>query len=238
MVLGMDSLNPLQSHSSRVYRIHVLGAESTGKSTLVETLAQLLRKHQGEVIGVPEGLRAWVAQQGRTPKAAEQLALADAQEQAIAQACFALTQHPNPTRWVLADTSPFMTAAYSAHYFNDDSLWPRATDFESTADLRLLMGLDLPWQADGAQRDGPAHQTAVDRLLRDTLQDKRLPFTVIYGQGEARTQAAWRAVQAMLRARHGAQTDGREATRRTWRAVCDCCADPACELALFTQRSA
>jgi nicotinamide riboside kinase len=129
-----------------------------------------------------------------------------------------------------------MTAAYSAHYFNDHSLWDKVMDFESTADLRLLMGLDLPWKPDVGQRDGPAHQKAVDVLLRHALQSRGLPFTVIYGQGEARTQAAWRAIQSTLQARNNTNRE-HQATRRNWRALCECCADPDCELALFSQRS-
>jgi HTH-type transcriptional repressor of NAD biosynthesis genes len=231
----MTPIAPQPKQKSTLFRVHILGAESTGKTTLLSALEQRLQAHKSAVTTVPETLRDWVAQHGRTPRMEEQLSLARAQERAIAQACLRQSHGAGAIHWVLADTSPMMTAAYSAHYFGDQGLWDLAASFESTADLRLLMGLDLPWQADEGQRDGPRHQQAVDVLLRDEMQRRHLPFVVIYGQDEQRTQAAWRAIQAALKARQSNAKAEHALTRKHWRAACECCADPECELALFNQ---
>lgn len=233
-----QTLNDVGGRTQRlgVFRLHVLGAESTGKSSLMQALAARFTS-----LGVPnrcvdEHLRAWVQQNQRPPTATEQWNVAQQQERAITLACLEMAQSPAPYAVVIADTSPWMTAAYSAHYHGDDSLWQRTLGFESTADLRLLMGLDLPWQADPGQRDGRQHQHAVDAVLRHSLQTHGLPYAVVYGQQQARTDSAWRAVHAAIAAKQQRGHRQHIQTRQTWRAVCECCADPASELALFTQR--
>jgi hypothetical protein len=55
--------------------------------------------------------------------------------------------------------------------------------------LTLLTALDLPWVADGLQRDGPHVREPVDDVLRELLLANALPFAVIGGD---RANSAWR----------------------------------------------
>jgi hypothetical protein len=64
--------------------------------------------------------------------------------------------------------------------------------------LNLLMGLDLPWAADGALRDGPATQQAIDNRLRQQLDRWQCPYQTIYGSGTARVAAALQAISYHL----------------------------------------
>jgi HTH-type transcriptional regulator, transcriptional repressor of NAD biosynthesis genes len=221
---------PAAGAGPRVHTIHLLGAESSGKTQLSLSLAQRLRAHAIPCALVSEHLRDWVTQHQRTPRAHEQAAIAAEQAGAIVAAHSRLRKRSGPVAVLIADTSPLMTAIYSAHYFDDPSGVGAALAFERGADQRLLMGLDLPWQADPGQRDGPAHRDAIDQALRHCLREAGLPYPVIYGSGQQRTQAAWLAVQAALVTR---TAPTRPSAR--WQAACDCCADPACELALFTR---
>jgi hypothetical protein len=63
-----------------------------------------------------------------------------------------------------------MTAVYSHTVFGDDSLDAdgRARTARAYA-LTLLTALDLPWVADGLQRDGPQVRAPVDDRLRALL---------------------------------------------------------------------
>ena len=65
----------------------------------------------------------------------------------------------------------------------------------------LLMALDLPWVADGWQRDGVQVRAPVDALLRELLVAHRLPWSVVSGSGDARCESAIDALAPLLRQR-------------------------------------
>mgnify|MGYP002776395282 CR=1 FL=1 len=213
-------------------RIAIVGAESTGKSWLTQALAQVIRLRGHAVHTVDEVLRAWCDREGRTPLAHEQLGIAQAQAQATEQA----GQQGNPG-WVISDTTPIMTAVYSHMLFEDDSLYPMALAHQAHYALTLLTGLDLPWVADGLQRDGPHVRGPVDTLVRQALERGGIPYRVIYGQGTQRLNNALLALglpaedETALQLRAQAQFAINQG-RTTWQ--CNECSDPECEHKLFT----
>ena len=87
------------------------------------------------------------------------------------------------------------------------------------------MALDLPWVADGLQRDGPQVRAPVDQRLRVALLGAGLGFSVVSGHGPARVAAARAAWQAHLR-----RGQGLPARAAGWRHHCGRCGDPECEL--------
>lgn len=196
--------------------IALLGAESTGKTTLARALAATLAAEGWQVGVVDEYLREFCDAAGRTPRPEEQAAIAAEQTRRIAAAA---ARHPI----VLADTTALMTAVYSEQLFGDGSLLGPALQAHAACALTLLTGLDLPWQADGLQRDGPQVREPVDRRIRALLQQGGLPFSVIYGRGEARVQHAQRALQGLLASlRPGPAPAAREGPVR-WRLKCRDC---------------
>ncbi len=227
--------------SDKPVRIALLGAESTGKTQLSWGIAEALQSLGLQVNVVPETLREWCEAHNRTPLAHEQLEIA----QQHAQRIFSIDHG-----WVIADTSPLMTAVYSDFIFQDKSLYAQALLEQASFDITLVMGLDLEWIADGLQRDGAHVREPVDSLLRQALQSAGLPFKVIYGQSDARLSAALMAIQNGL---HGlspelgknlasiqaiqSQRDvnqyGLNQGKMVWR--CDLCSDADCEHKLFSQ---
>ncbi len=215
-------------------RIAIVGAESTGKTALAQALAQRLASDTGlKTTWVPEWLRQWCEHTGRTPLAHEQPAIARAQHERIEAA--AATHEV-----VVCDTTALMTAVYSRWVFGDRSLEARAAQLHRRMDATLLTALDLPWVADGLQRDGPQVREPVDTLLRELLLTHRLSFALVAGKGAARLEAAVDAVAPLLRARaerrpgqagHGLfsrlQQRNQHPAARRWR--CEGCDDPACE---------
>lgn len=200
--------------------IALLGAESTGKSSLALALARELVLAGVDAAVVPEALRSFCDAHGRTPRADEQTALAQTQTAHIAAAA-------RTHAVVLADTTALMTAVYSDIYFGDASLYPAALEAHRTAHLTLLTATDLPWVADGIQRDGPAMRAAVDARVRDVLRDHAVEFSVVSGEGSRRTQAALRAVWRCL------HPPREPAGAPRWRWVCQHCGDGGCEAAAF-----
>lgn len=250
--------------------ISLLGAESTGKSTLAAALHRHLHAAlslvppspaQPEIRHTGEYLRDWCEQHHRTPKAHEQAHIAQVQAERLDHA----PTDGRWTHWVLADTTPLMTAVYSEHYFRDPSLYPLARPFHDPKvsprtggqwpPVTLLLGLDLPWQADGHWRDGPATQLAVDTLLRHRLTEWQVPYQTIYGSGHTRVAAALLAVAAHIEQLQEHATPivvdwvnaiKKEALGLTNTCVrpqqslqsslvCACCDDPASERKLFSR---
>jgi nicotinamide riboside kinase len=196
--------------------IALLGAESTGKTTLCQALAGQLQA-QGHSVGVvPEYLRQWCEARGRTPRPDEQAEIADEQGRRI----WAAAEHAD---WVLADTTALMTAVYSELLFDDCSLYATALAEQRRMTLTLLTGLDLPWVPDGLQRDGPHVRQTVDDALRQALTSAALPYTVVYGQGSHRVAQAMAAVQGVMNAPVATPSAAR------WRWVCADCDDGDCE---------
>ena len=203
-------------------KIAIVGAECCGKSTLSLALHSALQSRHGVVTTVPEYLREWCASHGRTPLAPEQAHIAAVQAERMERAS---------TAWVVADTSPLVTAVYSDVIFQDPSLYPSAVAFQRTMDLTLLLALDLPWVADGIQRDGIAMQHRIDARLRARLQEHQIPFATVYGHGEQRLAAALQAIDHANR-HHRDQQPGPAAA---WVWTCDNCSDPGCEHRLFSR---
>jgi nicotinamide riboside kinase len=210
--------------------IAVLGAESTGKSTLAEALAERLARETGlRCTWVAEWLRSWCEREGRTPRADEQAAIAHEQHRRIAAAA---AGH----ELVLADTSALQTAVYSRQVFADRSFDAEAALLHRRdVRLTLLTALDLPWQADGLQRDGEHVRAPVDAALRELLHAHRLPWALVAGAGPARLESALDAVGPLLRGRElpraGLLTRlaQREAAQPPWPWRCETCDQPACE---------
>jgi hypothetical protein len=104
-------------------------------------------------------------------------------------------------------------------------------------DLTLLTSLDLPWVADGLQRDGPHVRAPVDARVRARLGEWSTPWSLVSGEGHTRTASALDATRPLLRQRARAARSGGLFSRLAgslagppgpaW--VCERCDDPACE---------
>ena len=214
-----------EPRASRV--IGVVGAESTGKTLLVKELARTLRERGLQVAVVPEALRLFCEREGRTPRVDEQIAIAQAQTQRIAEAC---ERH----EVVLADTTALMTAVYSEVVFGDTSLHEMALADHARCDLTLLTALDLPWVPDGIHRDGPVVQRRVDDCLRALLNQGAVAHALVMGKGLRRQANALASIEHLLEApeRQRRQSGGR------WRWFCDNCDDGECEQHWLTRAAA
>jgi nicotinamide riboside kinase len=202
-------------------KIALLGAESTGKTQLASELALHFRAQGKSTAVVTEVLREWCEREVRTPRPEEQMPIAQEQERRVDLAA-ALHEV------VIADTTSLMVAIYSAMLFEDGTLYQFALERQRTYDVTLLTGLDLPWVADGLQRDGPHVRGPVDALVRDSLAKAGVNFRVVYGQGAERLRSALAAIDPASAPPVGADA------RRPWSWSCEKCGDPDCEQHLFT----
>jgi nicotinamide riboside kinase len=198
--------------------IAIVGAESTGKTTLSIALAQALRAEGRTVAVVSEYLREFCDAHGRTPLMHEQAHIASEQTRRIAEAA---ESHDI----VLADTTSLMIAVYSDKVFGDRSLYANAEATQRGYSLTLLTALDLPWQADGLQRDGPQVREPVTALVRASLARAAVSYSVVGGSGIARLESALTAV------RHTSNADAGP----RWQWACGHCGDANCERHLLAR---
>ena len=197
--------------------IALLGAESTGKTVLARALSGALAAPGRRIAVVPEYLREFCDLQGRTPLQHEQAQIAAEQSRRIDAAA---QDHDI----VVADTTAVMIAVYSDHVFGDTSLYASALATHSGYALTLLTALDLPWQADGLQRDGPHVREPVDAAVRSALMRANLAYSVVSGSGDARLASALACVQRAL-APPPLEAD----SNQRWQWHCERCGDTACE---------
>ncbi|WP_428507512.1 AAA family ATPase [Roseateles sp.] len=212
--------------------IAIVGAESTGKSSLAQALQVALSMATGLRCALaPEVLREWCEAAGRTPRPEEQAGIAEAQ----AARCEALALTAD---LVLCDTTSLMTAVYSELLFADRSLLGSGLAFHRRCALTLLTALDLPWVADGLQRDGAHVRAPVDAAVRRALMSAGLGWSVVAGSGERRVDAALNAITPLLLARRTAplpatglfsRLQARQDALPEWRWACDNCDVPECE---------
>jgi nicotinamide riboside kinase len=206
--------------------VAILGAESTGKTSLAIALAEQIGRLTGlRCTAVPELLRLWCEREARTPRPEEQAGIAASQTAAIDAAA---RDHDV----VLCDTTALMTAVYSDYIFGDRALIPAGQAFHRRCSLTLLTALDIEWQADGLQREGPHVRPPIDALIRQALLDGGIAWSMVSGQGQARVEAALDAITPLLPAapRPGLFTRlaERQAAQPEWRWACDCDV-PECE---------
>ena len=182
--------------SERGFVVVLLGAESTGKTTLAAKVGAELGARGLRTAVVGEALREFCDANARTPRREEQAAIAAAQTERIDAAA---ARH----EIVIADTSALMIAVYSDLVFADAGLYASALAAQRRYDLTLVTELDVPWQADGLQRDGAHVRAPVDTLLRSALAGAGIAFMTIAGLGTRRVQAALRAIDVALATRRG-----------------------------------
>ncbi len=239
----MSIAQPATKIASPAIKIALLGAESTGKTQLAHALAEHLREAGAKAVAVDEYLREWCEQKGRTPQPHEQAEIALTQRLRIEQAARSLAADAKPDQacYVIADTTPLMTAIYSEFIFQDDSLSAAALSYQSSFHLTLLTGLDMPWEADGIQRDGAHVRGPVDALIREQLQSASIAFEVIYGLGEQRFQTALNALNTIKSIANYIDNIGAnepkdsENMSKPWVWTCDKCSDADCEHQLFSR---
>ena len=155
-----------------VRKVAILGTASSGKSTLAGALAG-----RYQTLWVPEYLREFVDTAGRVPVAGDQFHIAATQrarEDAAAQ---------QASRYLFCDTTPLMTAVYSRHYFGgiDAQLERLASSHLQDYDITLVTAPDIPWVADGLQRESEAVSVTINRMLLDELALRGIPYLSISG---------------------------------------------------------
>ncbi len=162
-----------------VRRVAILGAESSGKSTLAAALAA-----HYNTVWVPEYLREFVETHARVPDEDDQYGIARTQlSREDAAAALA-------SRLLFCDTTPLMTGLYSRWYWGrvdaQLALLERRHDYAFT----LVTAPDSPWEADGLQRESEEVRQRVHEQVVQTLREREIPYLLVEGSLQQRVLQA------------------------------------------------
>jgi len=160
----------MNTFDQKPVRVAIVGSASSGKTTLAQALAERYRD-----VWVPEYLREFVDLRQRVPVEGDQLHIAETQ---AAREDLALAR---ASRLLFCDTTPLMTAVYSRHYFG--RIDPRLAALVDVRryDITLVCAPDIPWQADGLQREPEDQSAAVNALLSAELAARAIAHVRIHG---------------------------------------------------------
>lgn len=182
---------PVRAYYAR--RVCLVGAESTGKTTLARALAE----HYATV-WVPEYARELSARKlaadgcyrWRSEEFAHIARTQCAREEAAARRC---------NRLLVCDTDAFATSVWHRRYVG-----ARSAEVEEIAarcrrpDLYLLTGADAPFVQDGT-RDGEAVRGWMHETFVAELEAQRRPFRLLSGSQRERFEAAVGHVDELLK---------------------------------------
>lgn len=174
--------DPVRGYYARTICLH--GPESTGKSTLTPQLCAHFATRQ-----VPEYGRIWCETFGTD------LTMADLVTIARTHDAMTHAARPDCNRQLILDTDPLMTAVWADMLFGERDRWFDA--WKGTADLYLLLDIDLPWVDDGTRMFGSdAERQRFFDLSRAELERRGVRWALVGGQGETRLANALAAIEA------------------------------------------
>lgn len=170
-----------------IHRVVITGAESTGKTTLAQALANYYSEPwTGEFV------REYVDQLERE--------LQPEDLEAIARGQFAMedAKLEQTSRLIIHDTNIMSFIVYAKHYFNAELDWVNQRFKERSYSFYLLCIPDITWEADPGQREGPLVRAQLHQTFKTHLDSLKLPYLEIRGTREDRLKQAVMLINQML----------------------------------------
>lgn len=179
---------PVRAYFAR--RVCVLGAESTGTTTLAQALAEHYKTvwvpeygrvySEGKKFGGTEA--KWRSEEFGTIARAQ-----EALEDSLAEASNGL---------VIADTDPFATGIWHERYMGSRSAAVEAIAAKRQYDLYILTGDEIPFVQDGL-RDGEHIRHDMHKRFIERLDEDHKKYMIVRGSLDDRLRAAVHAIDAL-----------------------------------------
>lgn len=155
-----------------MYKIGIIGPESSGKSTLARYLA---KRYQGTL--VPEYARTFVEQKGTTNVTWDELCtIAHHQIDEMDT----LTSNPLTPNFIFFDTELIVTKVWFDYAFGRVPEWLNEAILRYPMDVYLLTYPDLPWIPDPARYNGSdAIRFELFQRYKAEIQALNIPYYII-----------------------------------------------------------
>lgn len=164
-----------------MFKIGVIGPESTGKSTLCESLSKLL-----DATVVNEYARTYLEERG-----------AEYSEHDVEQIARVQIEQLNasyPTRYVLFDTELIITQVWFEYKYGKVPDFLLGALKNNPIDFYLLCAPDLQFVPDPL-RENPDKREELFIRYRELIEEQNKPYYIIAGAGEIRVESALKAIQ-------------------------------------------
>ena len=173
---------------SDIKKIVVIGPESTGKSTLSESLAAAL-----QTIWVPEYARTYLEQLGRPYTETDLLEIAKGQiktEETLLQ---------KANKYLICDTDLYVLKVWSEASYKRCHSWILEQIAKRKYDLYLLTYIDTPWQDDPLrEHPKPAEREYFYNIYKDIVIQSGVKWADIRGNEKERLDLATNALHNLL----------------------------------------
>ena len=186
---GWEFLSP-PAHAHFAKRVVVLGAESTGTTTLTRALAE-----HYNTLWVPEYGREYserkIGQGDTTWTTEEFFHIANEQLRREDEAA------RSANKVLFCDTDAFATMLWEERYMGESSPATERIAHERSHDLYILTGDEIPFVQDG-YRDGEHIRHAMHKRFEEELVRTKRPFILVRGGREEREREAICAIDRVL----------------------------------------
>jgi NadR type nicotinamide-nucleotide adenylyltransferase len=180
---------------SKVLKIVLYGAESTGKTSLARQLAKHYQSSWSE-----EYLRSYVAKKLRKESIKEgENIVAYSELEQIAKGQIQNEERATKlaNKLVFLDTNILMSQIYAEYYFEKSPDYLQKLANSRQYDLYLFLENDILWEAD-IQRDGPEVRNKLSLIFKNELSLRNLNFVSITGLGEQRFENCVKKIDKYL----------------------------------------
>lgn len=181
----VTAFNLTQLTPKSVTKMTILGAESTGKTTLCRDLAAHF-----SCPWVPEYMRIYLQDKWDNTQQTctwEDL-LPIAQGQIALENKLAQQAGLNNDKYLFCDTSLFELMVYAHWYYGDCPNVLTKAALDHHYDLIILTEVDIPWVADDL-RDSPHEREAISAFFETMLNRYQIPFKKVGGSRPDRVRA-------------------------------------------------
>lgn len=168
-----------------IKKISITGPESTGKSTLSETLAKAYN-----TVWAPEFARLYLEKLGRNYQEEDLLQIAKGQLALQNQ----LEKKAN--QYLICDTDLLVIKVWSEHKYGRCHPWILEKLKEVRYDLYILPFIDIPWQEDPL-REHPHLREHFYQKYKEELEVRAVNFIEVCGSIEQRKNQAIIAINAL-----------------------------------------
>lgn len=169
-----------------VKRIAIVGAESTGKTTLAQKLAERFKTSW-----TPEFARAYLDEKG------SDCAIEDIDLIAKGQLRTEEERVREANKILFCDTDLMTTSIWSEYLFGECPAWIEEESRKQKYDLTLLMNIDIPWVEDW-QRPAPHLRQHFFDWFEGELKKRERNYVLVSGDYEARFNQACREVEKLF----------------------------------------
>ena len=168
-------------------KIAITGPESTGKSSLAESLAEIYG-----VKAIPEYAREYLSNFELPYTIDDIVKIAREQERLIKE------KATTSDEILIADTELLVCKIWTTFVFDEVSEFIQKAFDGQQFDLYLLCDIDLAWEADPL-RENPSksERKQLFEMYRVALEQANYRYVIISGQGEQRVQNAIKAIDSL-----------------------------------------